>query len=309
MNETTCTPADFGHYNRTHDFPHEVYYVVSVANIFILVTAILGNSVIFAALKQCQTLHPPSKALLYSLVLSDLGVGALAVPLKLALNLAVILKTPSLYCLLWRPFRIIAAVLGTVSFFTSTAIAFDRYLAFRLRLRYRQVVTLRRVVLLLIAEWILAIIWACTEIVNATLNRVLGTVAILSCVVITLLCYQRIYKGLRRQTTLIQVQCQPAMNPNNSSASFNVGQYKRTVVSMIWVYCCLLLCYFPYYINLLLLIAIDGYGLVLAKNVTSVVIYLNSSLNSVIYCWKMKEIRQESLAIYQSICRPLYMRS
>ncbi|KAL9984083.1 hypothetical protein ACROYT_G006341 [Oculina patagonica] len=196
MNETACSPAYFGQYNRTHDFPNEVYYVVSVANILILGTAILGNSVILAALKQCQTLHPPSKALLYSLVLSDLGVGAVVVPLKLALNLAVILKAPSLYCLLWRPFRIIAAVMGTVSFFTSTAIALDRYLAFRLRLRYRQAVTLRRVLLLLIAEWILAIIWACTEIVNETLNRVLGTVAILSCVAITLVCYQRIYKGL-----------------------------------------------------------------------------------------------------------------
>lgn len=307
MNETACSPAYFGQYNRTHDFSNEVYYVVSVANILILATAILGNSVILAALKQCQTLHPPSKALLYSLVLSDLGVGAVVVPLKLALNLAVILKAPSLYCLLWRPFRIIAAVMGTVSFFTSTAIALDRYLAFRLRLRYRQAVTLRRVLLLLIAEWILAIIWACTEIVNETLNRVLGTVAILSCVAITLVCYQRIYKGLRRQATLIQVQSQPATNPKNGGFSF--GQYKRSVVSMVWVYCCLLVCYVPYYLNLVLLIAIDGNALILAKNVTSVVIYLNSSLNPVIYCWKLKEIRQESLAIYHSTCRPLHVRS
>lgn len=217
-----------------------------------------------------------------------------------------ILKTPSLYCLLWRPFRIIAAVMGTVSFFTSTAIALDRYLAFRLRLRYRQTVTLRRVVLLLLAEWILALLWACTE-VNETLNRVLGTVAILSCVVITLVCYQRIYKGLRRQATLIQIQSRPVTSPN--SCSFSVSQYKRTVVSMVWVYSCLLVCYVPYYLNLVLLIAIDGNALVLTKNVTSIVIYLNSSLNPVIYFWKMKEIRQESLAIYHSICRHFHMRS
>lgn len=305
MNETTCSLADFLHYNRTHNFPNEVYHVVSVANVLILCTTILGNSMILAALRRCQTLHPPSKALLYGLVLSDLGVGVLVVPLKLALNLAVILKNPSLYCLLWRPFRIIAAVMGTVSFFTSTAIAVDRYLAFWLRLRYRQVVTLRRVILLLIAEWILAIIWACTEIVNETLSRVLGTIAILSCVVIALACYQRIYKGLRHQATRVQVQ--PSTNQNNSS--FSVGRYKRTVVSMVWVYCCLLVCYVPYYLNLVLLIAIDGYALVLAKNVTSLVIYLNSSLNPIIYCWKMKEIRQESLVIYHSICRHVNVQS
>lgn len=307
MNEPICSPADFGQYNLTHDFPNEVYYVVSVANCLILATATLGNSVILAALRRCQTLHPPSKALLYSLVLSDLGVGVLVIPLKLALNLAVVLNNPSLYCLLWRPFRIIAAVMGTVSFFTSTAIAMDRYLAFRLRIRYRQVITLRKVVLLLIAEWSLAIIWACTEMVNETLNRVLGTVAILSCVVITLVCYHKIYKGLRRQATLIQVHCQPTTNQNNSS--FSVGEYKRTVGNMVWVYCCLLVCYIPYYLNLVLLMAVDGYMLVLAKNVTSVVIYLNSSLNPVIYCWKMKEIRQESLAIYHSICRPMQRQS
>lgn len=193
--------------------------------------------------------------------------------------------------------------MGTVSFFTSTAIAIDRYLAFRLQVRYRQMITLRKVILLLIAYWILAIIWACTEILNETLNRVLGTVAILSCVVITLVCYQRIYKGLRRQAALIQVQYQPTTN-QNSSSSFSVGEYKRTVGNMVWVYCCLLVCYVPYYLNLILLIAFDSRALVLAKNVTSIVIYSNSSLNSVIYCWKIKEIRKESLAIYHSICHP-----
>ena len=303
MNESTCSPADFTKYNMTHDFPKEVYYVVTIANSLVLATATLGNSVILAALRRCRTLHPPSKALLYSLVLSDLGVGVLVVPLKLVLNLAVVLKDPSLYCLIWRSFRIIAAVMGTASFFTSTAIALDRYLAYRFRIRYRQVITLRKVVLLLIAEWILAIIWACTEIVNEILHRVLGTVAILSCVFITLVCYQRIYKGLGRQAALIQVQCQPATNQNNSS--FSVGEYKRTVGNMVWVYSCLLVCYVPYYLNLILLIAIDSHALVLAKNVTSVVIYLNSSLNPVIYCWKMTEIKKESFAIYQSICRTM----
>lgn len=304
MNESTCSLADFAHYSITHYFPKEVYYIVSIANSLILATATLGNIGILAALRRCRTLHPPSKALLYSLVLSDLGVAVVVIPLKLALNLAVVLRNPSLYCLLWRPFRIIAAVMGTVSFFTSTAIALDRYLAFRLQMRYRQVITLRKVVLLLIAEWILAIIWACTEVVNETLNRVLGTLAILSCVVITLVCYQRIYKGLRRQAELIQVQCQPTTNQNNGS-SFSVGEYKRTVGNMVWVYCCLLVCYVPYYLNLILLIAFDSHALVLAKNVTSVVIYSNSSLNPVIYCWKIKEIRKESFAIYRNICQPM----
>ena len=304
MNESTCSLADFAHYNRDNArFPERSLLHRSIANSFILATATLGNSVILAALRTCPTLHPPSKALLYSLVLSDLGVGVLVIPLKLALNLAVILRNPSLYCLLWRPFRIIAAVMGTVSFFTSTAIAIDRYLAFRLQVRYRLMITLWKVILLLIAYWILAIIWACTEILNETLNRVLGTVAILSCVVITLVCYQRIYKGLRRQAALIQVQCQPTTN-QNSSSSFSVGEYKRTVGNMVWVYCCLLVCYVPYYLNLILLIAFDSRALVLAKNVTSIVIYSNSSLNPVIYCWKIKEIRKESLAIYHSICHP-----
>lgn len=303
MNESTCSLADFARYNITHDSPKEVYHVVSVANSLILATATLGNSVILAALRRCRTLQPPSKALLYSLVLSDRGVGVLVIPLKLAWNLAVVLKKPSLYCFLWRPFRIMAAVLGTVSFFTTTAIALDRYLAFRLRIKYRQVITLRKVVSLLIAEWILALIWACTEIVNETLNRVLGTIAILSCVVITLVCYQRIYKGLRRQAALIQVQCQLATNQNNSS--FSVGEYTRTVGNMVWVHCCLLVCYVPYYLNLILLIAFDNDVLVLAKNVTSVVIYLNSSLNPVIYCWKMKGIRKETFAIFQNICHPV----
>lgn len=56
-----------------------------------------------------------------------------------------------------------------------------------------------------IADWFLALIWACTEIVNETLNRVFETVATWGCIAITLVCYQSIYKGLGCQTTLIQV--------------------------------------------------------------------------------------------------------
>lgn len=163
-------------------------------------------------------------------------------------------------------------------------------------------------------EWILAIIWACTEMVNEIVSWVMGSVAILSCVFIALVCYQRIYTGLRRQTTLIQVRQQPVSNPgtnqaNSTLSNFSVSQYKKTVVSMVWVFGCLLVCYVPYYFNLVLLIAMESHVLVLAKNVTSVFIYLNSSLNPVIYCWKVKEIRKESLAIYHSIRRPVNIKA
>ena len=302
MKEMPCSTANLPLYNKTHDLSDEVYQVVSVANILILTTAILGNSVILAAVAKCETLHPPSKALLFSLLLSDLGVGVVVV--QLALNLAMIFKTQSPYCLLWRPFLIIVAVMGSVSFLTSTAIAVDRYLAFRLRLRYRQTVTLRRVVFVVIMEWILALIWTCLEIVNENLSWILGTAVILSCVFCTLICYQGIYKGLRHKKARVQVQCQSAPSQNNRF--IDVGQYERSVASILWVYCFLLILHVPYYLNLVLLIAFDSYPLVLAKNVTSVLIYLNSSLNPVIYCWRMKEIRQETLVIYRkitSICR------
>ena len=63
---------------------------ISVLNIFLSITAFLGNSLILAALRKESSLHPPSKLLLRSLATTDLCVGLISEPLHVAFCLSVV---------------------------------------------------------------------------------------------------------------------------------------------------------------------------------------------------------------------------
>jgi len=51
---------------------------------------------ILLALRECQSLHSPSKALLCSLALTDLFVGVVVLPLFTAYYLKIILEIPGI---------------------------------------------------------------------------------------------------------------------------------------------------------------------------------------------------------------------
>ena len=55
---------------------------LAVLNIFLSLTAILGNSLILVVLRKESSLHPPSKLLYRSLVTTDLLVGLVTHPLS-----------------------------------------------------------------------------------------------------------------------------------------------------------------------------------------------------------------------------------
>ena len=69
----------------------------------------------------------------------------------------------------------------------------------------------------------------------------------------------------------------------------NIARYKRSVSSILWVQLALVVCYVPFGIALML--SAKGINFV-AWSATETLVYLNSSLNPVLYCWKMREVKQ-----------------
>ena len=88
---------------------------------------------------------------------------------------------------------------------------------------------------------------------------------------------------------LAQVRC----CQNNPAASCNMARYKKTVFSALWIYLTLVACYLPYTIATAV-ITLRGMspGNAIVWNVTGMLVLLNSSLNPVLYCWKIREVRQ-----------------
>ena len=61
---------------------------LAVLNIFLSLTAILGNSLILVALRKESSLHPPSKLLYRNLATTDLLVGLVTHPISVTYRIS-----------------------------------------------------------------------------------------------------------------------------------------------------------------------------------------------------------------------------
>ena len=119
-----------------------VLVFLSALNIFLSITASLGNALILVALSKETSLHPPTKLLFRCLAVTDLSAGLISQPLFAYAIMARITKMNNRD--LDKGFIVTGFILCGISVLTSTAISVDRLLALKLRVRYRHVVTLRR---------------------------------------------------------------------------------------------------------------------------------------------------------------------
>ena len=127
---------------------------ILVLNVPMSITAFLGNVLISVALQRVSSLHPPSKLLLRCLTSTDLGVSLITQPLFVSFLMS---QEHSKTCKYLKILSYtIGLLLGVVSIITVTAISVDRLLALLLGLRYRQVVTLRRMGAAVFSFWLLS---------------------------------------------------------------------------------------------------------------------------------------------------------
>ena len=187
--ETFCSPTRSQSYVTAQNVSSNIYIMACIVSVICSVSATLGNAFILYALRKCQSLHSPSKALLCSLVLTDLFVGLVVFPLLTVYYLTIILGMPGYYCIISIAYGRISTFLAGVSLQTIATIAIDRYLAFHLGLRYRELVQLRRVVCILVIEWIATAVWSGSWFWDEQVNKISGAMTITICCLVTLLCY------------------------------------------------------------------------------------------------------------------------
>ena len=293
-----CSITSNHYYPAARQFSKTIYIFACVVGVIASVSSTFGNTVILFALRKCQSLHPPSKALLCSLALTDLFVGFVVLPLFTTYCLMIILEVPSYYCVIAVTYARTSNFIGAVSLETIVTIAIDRLLAFHLRLRYRELMTLRRVVCILVFEWILAVLWSGSWFWNMKINMIFGTFGLIGWCVITLLCYFRIHRGLRRHVAQMHQQ----RNSSEPAVDFNVIQYKKTVNNMLWINGLLLVCYLPYLSSLFAILAMGlNNSTRFALQFSAIAVYCNSCFNPILYCWKIKEVREKVFALLRAL--------
>jgi len=240
------------------------------------------------AIRKTSSLPKALKSLLLSLAVSDAGVGLLGQQ-----------NNPG--CNTCKAFFFSGHLFSSASFLSVVAVSVDRFLASHLHLRYQELVTHKRVVAVVILIWVWSL-FACFSMVWFSLDifslieAVIGILGFL----LTTMVYIRIYSTVRRNKNQIQaLQVQQRAQAGEGAAFAGLIS---SAGGVFYVYLVFWICYLPFCISL---VAYKSNG----SNVTMkrfflfalTFLYLNSSLNPVIYCCKMRHIRHAVINILRNM--------
>ena len=271
---------------------------LAVLNIFLSLTAILGNSLILVALRKESSLHPPSKLLYRNLATTDLLVGLVTHPLSVTYRISSIYKQWNL-CRYARSAGYLSSyALCGVSLLTMTTIGVDRLLALLLGLRYKRIVTLKRTYIIVATVWVSSGVSALCYILNKRIVFWFLYIIVPLCLVISVAAYTKIFHTLHYNKARVQQQ---SSQPN----SLNILRYRKAVHSALSVQLALVVCYAPYIIveSVTARRKTLSSHIVVIRGTVVALLYFNSTLNPFLYCWKISEVRKAvKQTIRQSLC-------
>ena len=264
---------------------------LTVINVFLSITAILGNTLILAALQKESSIHPPSKLLLRSLATTDLCVGLISEPLHIIYEMSLVNERWNICRYAVVSSFLAGYILGSVSLLTLTAISVDRLLALLLGLRYRQIVTFKGTCITITAFWVFSTVATTMYFWNYLITFLFTYLVISLCLITSSISYTKIFLALRHSQSRVHEHVRQEVR--SRPILLNMPRYRKAVTSALLLQLTLAVCYLPHGIVTALWTKNEvSSSLFLARQCTVTVIYLNSSINPILYCWKIIEVRQ-----------------
>ena len=288
IQEITCTSSLHGNHYM---------YSLTALNVILAITASLGNALILVALRKDSFLHPPSKLMFRCLTFTDLCVGLFSQPCYVIQLMSITHKQEKLCYTMVSLNEITISVFCGVSLFTLTGISVDRLVALRSGLRYIQVwqvITLWRTRGILIVIWIINISLFCLRRFwkHVLISRVVSASIYIS-LAIAAFSYLKIYVTLRRHRIQLRDVAQQGKSNSRAMSPLSIKQFKRRVSTGLCVQLMLVACYLPYAIVVGIAHA-KGYlpSYNLAVRIAITLVLFNSSLNPILYCWRVRGVRK-----------------
>ena len=266
-----------------------------VVKVPLCLSAIMLNSISIHAIRKTSSLQKTLKIMLLSLAVSDLGVGLLVYPLAIVittLEMTSNAQNNPAYMVILTLFQVPLNLFYYATFFGVTALSVERFLAIFFHLRYQELVTYKRVVAAVISIWISCAFLSCIQFWTTPLIRNVVYVTIeLVCLLTTALLYYKIYQAVRRHTIEIEFLQAETLG---GDITRTIRRFK-SAIGTFYIYLAFLACYLPHnctYLARLILGSSNNLDLVLhLMQYTLTLTWLNSSLNPLIYTWKMKAVR------------------
>ena len=277
-------------------------FVNAALNVPLAVATTVANLVVLLAMRRVTSIRLPSKLLLCSLVITDLGAGSVVAPQFAAFLFFRAIYPGSVQCPLYRSFLFTGSAFSTASVLGLAAISLDRYAALFFHIKYKQIVTTRRVCAVLAFIWTLGLLLAFMSLLDNKLWHECATSGgVVSLLVISVACI-KIYRRLRAQP--IQPQG-PDQAQKNAGNTLNMATYRRTASVTLMVYVLFLIFYLPFWCLVAVRLVIERTALTECLwDFSCSLVLLNCLLNPFVYCLRLPEIRTEVMKqLHKLFCR------
>ena len=249
--------------------------------------AVVTNFLVVFVIARRTALHTPPNVLLASLACSDLLVGMVVQPCYVVFRLYENIFHLAPPCLLRIVYSESFWVCYGVSFLTLSAIIIERYIALRLHLRYKELVTTQRVLMVAVIIWVIDIALTFMEwIAQSKHLRNCHAALLIFFLLVSFFTHLKIFLILRRH--------QRQINSFNrvSSKRKNFQRQTRLAVSVSYIVVIYITCNIP-----VLFVMVYNFGGGHFNNLsvfswTETIAFLNSSINPVICCWRNRGIRR-----------------
>ena len=276
----TC---DVSNNNNCTSLPKTIVIVNCAINAPLMLISIIGNALVLAAILRTPSLRSPSTIFLCNLAASDLLVGIVVQPVYIVSEL----KPES--SLLQQSFNMLSLSCCGVSLSTMAAISVDRYFALHYHMRYPNLMTKKRALCTSGALWSMCLLLTCVYFKSRSIYFLTTVVGIAMCISVSTFSYISIYRIVRQHQLQIHVQ-QQAVQSLNTEPHLNMVQSKKSAINTFIYYVCMMLCYSPVFISVVIL-AIFPKRPRRAWIFADTVLFMNSSINPFLYCWRLHELR------------------
>ncbi|KAJ7391385.1 hypothetical protein OS493_018428 [Desmophyllum pertusum] len=271
--------------NNTSPY-YQITLVVCIITSLLAPLTVAANALILAAIWRNPSLRTPSYVLLAGLAFTDFSTGLLCQPVFVVYKLAELAGNRKLFCIAGVVTESVALFLVSLTGVVITMIAVERWL----HMSRRSLLTVRRVVILYITFVLLLILGVAGRIFSLLYSvkavsalKVIFLLAAASCVVVTAFSYFKVFRIIRRH------QCQVQASQN----SINMEKYKKSIFTILYFLVIFVLSYVPYLCCILVFYILQGdrRSLMAAFKVCLAVVFSSSFFNTVLYYWRIKEIR------------------
>ncbi|XP_035287197.1 trace amine-associated receptor 13c-like [Anguilla anguilla] len=291
--ETPCVHSNFSCL-QTSPTATEMLLYMSVAVVVSL--TVCGNLLVIISICHFKQLQTPTNFLVLSLAMADFLVGVIVMPLYFTMWIDPWRCFDILYC---TTFKVAAYYFTCISIYNVALITLDRYLALSNPFHYSMKMTVNVTLRMIAILWLYSLIYSmvllyfngditdmkaditCGEC-SVTVNKVWAIVDfiiafVLPCSMIVII-NLKIFAIAKKHANKIRSVRKCPKNDHGSMASERKAAKSLGILVAVF-----LLCLVPYYVSAFVDIYFRNKSVHLAISITAPLVYLNSSINPIIY--------------------------